>query len=393
MGSTCIALMLSVFLIYFGRSSALRLPGCGEGTDCHSVVASPWAFVGSIPVAWVGVIGFSILLISLLFTIRCPSEQGRNHCWVIALLAAKIGMGFTVWLLVLQSWEIGHFCIFCVSVHLAGIIAYIGVFRLSQKNHVPRSLRMPMMLSASVALGIMITAHVMLHPSDLVVIGQEDHAHALPEWEYIPDVPITSVKQSRLVTLMNGQMTFDLKDVPTLGTPDATCVIAEIFDPTCMACRKVYRQLIKYQRLNPGKLAVAQFIVPLHPDCNPTITVAPPESTFSCEYARLCLAVYFADAVVYPTFQHFLMQGEQIPSVKEAKSKAAEWVGADKLVKLMTAPEVDQQLHDALQLYRHVGGKSVPRIILPDQVVATAGGAETKLFALFDQVCVTATNR
>jgi uncharacterized membrane protein/protein-disulfide isomerase len=377
-----VALLLSIFLVYYGRNAVNYLPGCGDGSDCHSVVNSPWALIGVIPVAWIGVTGFSVLLAGIYGSTRFPPGEAGRRWWFFLVAAALVGAGFSVWLLAIQAWEIGHFCLYCVSFHLAGLFTYAGVVLLAPLHPMGRGVCLRLLLVAGGGLAWLIAAHVVWLPSDFVVhkVGVGGRVESVEQ----PEQPELT---SRPVALMNGGLVFNAADVPLMGSMEADCILAKLYDPTCVACRKVYHQLEKYQTLHPGQLAVALFLVPLHPECNPSITVAPPESGLACAYARLSAAVFVADRRHYPAFHRYLMGGDQVPDLESATRAAGELVGAERLDIASKDPAVDQLIHDAVQLFRYAGGTSVPRIILPDQVVATAGGAENKLFALLDQVC------
>lgn len=377
-----VALLLSIFLVYYGRNAANYLPGCGEGSDCNSVVNSPWASIGVVPVAWIGVIGLTMLLAGIYSSARFPSGEAGRRCWYFLVVAALVGAGFSAWLLALQVWEIGHVCLYCVSFHLAGLLTYVGVMMLAPLRPMGTGPCLRLLLVSGGLLAGLIAAHVVWLPPDFVVhqVGTDGRVATAEQSE-------NSVPISRPVELMNGGLSFNAGDVPLMGSINADCILAKLYDPTCVACRKVFHQLEKYQRLHPGRLAVALFLVPLHPDCNPSIKVAPPESRLACAYARLSTAVFVADRSQYAAYHRYLMSDDLVPDLESATRAAEELVGAERFAIASKDPAVDRLIHDAVQLFQYAGGASVPRIILPDQVVATAGGAESKLFALLDQVC------
>jgi uncharacterized membrane protein len=99
-------------------------PFCvGGGGSCERVQSSQWSELGGVPVALLGLIGYVLLLGSLLL----PEETGRTA----AALLALVGAGFSAWLTYVEIAKIGAICQWCVaSAVIMGLLAVVSITRL-----------------------------------------------------------------------------------------------------------------------------------------------------------------------------------------------------------------------------------------------------------------------
>lgn len=85
--------------------------------DCGIVNKSPYAMIGPIPVAAIGIAGY--LLIGVL---------GAMRRYGLLVLAALIGLGFSLYLTHIEAKILGVWCIYCVmSLATISIIALLSV--------------------------------------------------------------------------------------------------------------------------------------------------------------------------------------------------------------------------------------------------------------------------
>ena len=95
---------------------------CTLISGCSEVLSSPYAHIGSIPLAAVGATAyFSVFSLSIL--------AAFNYRFVRPLLAVLVAVMFlmTLWLLYLQAFVIRHFCQYCllsaaVTIVLTGLL-------------------------------------------------------------------------------------------------------------------------------------------------------------------------------------------------------------------------------------------------------------------------------
>ena len=82
-------------------------PVCGLGGDCERVQTSQWAEVAGVPVAVLGLVGYALILASLLV----PGELGR----VAGATLALAGFGFSAYLTYRELFTIEAICTWCVA--------------------------------------------------------------------------------------------------------------------------------------------------------------------------------------------------------------------------------------------------------------------------------------
>jgi uncharacterized membrane protein len=98
-------------------------PVCGLGGDCQKVQTSQWSELGGVPVALIGLIGYALILASLLV----PGEAGRLAGACLAL----IGFAFSAYLTYRELFSIDAICPWCVvSACLMTLLAVLTATRL-----------------------------------------------------------------------------------------------------------------------------------------------------------------------------------------------------------------------------------------------------------------------
>lgn len=122
---------MSIHKICWSASAALSLAGlalatylsvtylsgadlaCGVDGGCGAVTTSQYSRFLGIPVALLGVGGYSILLLASLAAIGLPHPPAALR-WTIAAIAA-IGFAFSAYLTATQTFLIGSYCIYCLT--------------------------------------------------------------------------------------------------------------------------------------------------------------------------------------------------------------------------------------------------------------------------------------
>jgi len=99
-------------------------PFCvGGGGGCERVQTSEWADLVGIPVAVLGLAGYSAILATLLL----PEDPGRSAAAFVAL----VGVGFSAWLTYVEVAKIEAICQWCVaSAVVMTLLAIVSVIRL-----------------------------------------------------------------------------------------------------------------------------------------------------------------------------------------------------------------------------------------------------------------------
>src|SRR5439155_18997534 len=108
-----------------------------------------------------------------------------------------------------------------------------------------------------------------------------------------------------------------------------------------------------------------------------------PRYVNACAYARLALCVWEARPADFVKYHRWLMAGPRAPALDEARRRAAEIVGgAEALDAALVAPRVQQQLADALSIFRLTNTGPLPRLLLPSGILWGSGGSAEKLVSL-----------
>jgi vitamin-K-epoxide reductase (warfarin-sensitive) len=98
-------------------STEMQPCSINEKWDCGIVNHSPYAVIGPVPVAAIGMAGYAAMLVLAL------ARRKR-----LVLLAALIGLGFSLYLTHIEKDVLLVWCVFCVT--SLGIISLITLFSL-----------------------------------------------------------------------------------------------------------------------------------------------------------------------------------------------------------------------------------------------------------------------
>jgi uncharacterized membrane protein len=122
--------ILALALVGFGVAAYLTYvhyegirPVCGLGGDCEKVQTSQWSEVGGVPVALIGLIGYTLILASLFV----PGEAGR----LAGAFLALVGFAFSAYLTYRELFSIDAICPWCVvSACVMTLLAVLSAVRL-----------------------------------------------------------------------------------------------------------------------------------------------------------------------------------------------------------------------------------------------------------------------
>lgn len=336
--------------------------------------------------AALGVAGYLVLIVS-----ACRAEfETCDRCtllWRMMVMQSLVGIGFVAWLMLLQWGVIRHFCVYCLSAHLFGVIAFALV--LWKAPVWKMGWRPPVVLGSGsgVVLALMIAVHVLVVPDLIVVQAAEEFGgvRAAGETEIYEGhgVRLGKQKESRTLPFLNGNLSLDLYKVPLAGHPEAEHAVVELTDYCCPECRKVHERLHDFREKYGIALAVVILPVPMNPECNPAVTQTHPAFKDSCTLARYAMAVAAADRKTFETYHEFLMQGGRPPSVEEARRRAEEMVGKEAFAEALQQPSVKQWMEDAMNVYRFIEGRSLPKLIVGDNVLSAGSGSKLAFFEKF----------
>ncbi len=226
----------SAIIGYFSVFHHDTLPGCSHGGSCHDVLSSSWAWMGPVPVAWAGALGYllAILAIGNLARRATAAMSALVTGFMASLLAAS---GFFI---SLQAWVIGHWCPWCCTVHALSITACaltLVALRTSKAvcslQHVVPYLRHPF------CCGVLATASALTLGYALPSSAEPPpKAHISDTPAHLVPVPTSTPNgEAHEISLLGGKVHIDPYLLPILGSPAAKNMVIAIADPTCPHCR------------------------------------------------------------------------------------------------------------------------------------------------------------
>jgi len=345
--------------------------GCGGGSPCEQVLSSRWSVIaGMIPVSGLAMGVYLTILVASFFIGPSAEAPVRMTAWGVILILAGSVAGSAIWFIILQKWVIGSFCLYCMTAHVTGLLmAAIIIWRANttsdywsdevtfKRKSIMKETSSPisepvirplyaagLVLSGFLLAGMLAGSQLIFAPPAAYHDGEsQDNLHAID----------------------------DYYSVPIVGSPDATYIVTLLFDYQCSYCQKIHFMLDEAVKRYDGKLAFALSPAPLSPLCNPYIAREADEFKNSCELTRTGLAVWLADRDMFPAFETWMFTFEsgdrwRPRSPEDAREKAVELVGKEKLDAAWSDPWIEQYLHIAIGIYGNTlqGGRGgIPKLV------------------------------
>ena len=185
--------------------------------------------------------------------------------------------------------------------------------------------------------------------------------------------PAETVKKKKPLafSLHGGRFKFRSDHVPVIGDPYAEKSVVNLFDYSCSHCREYHAIIERIKHRFAGRLSFVMLPVPLNFRCNPYIDPSRRPDTGNCDYARLALAVWLADASQFEIFDSWLAS-KQSPAaspdrkgVDLARAYAEKLVGRESLAQALSNPWIESQLRMDADIYganrEHTGKGGLPQ--------------------------------
>jgi len=371
-----IALAISVYITVAVKSHQ-PVYGCGDG-GCHEILEGRWERWGPLSVATLGIGGYLALMAGAVFTTIPKFKGGHMTVWYLMAAEALIGLGFIAWLIILQWLIIKHFCVFCMSSHLFGILAYtITIIKVPVWSHY-RHTGLMVGGTAAATLLFMISVHILVVPNIHAAEDASSIEYAATENDADGIIQFGApVQKSRIVHLLQNKLTFDLYKMLVIGSHEAEHVILELSDYCCPSCRKLHNRMKQFREIYNLEIAIVHLPTPMNSDCNSNVKRTPKGFKNSCTYAEFGMAVNKADLTKFETFHDFMMEGSSPPSVDEARKKAETLVGKDAFNTALKDPKIKEWISTGVGTQRYIKAKTIPRIITKDQIITYSGGSKS----------------
>lgn len=352
-----VAFAIATYLAW-GSLRAGGVPGCGPESDCDKVLGSRWANVWGVPVSLLAV---PIYLAALFSTFP------RDIRWNFLTTLATVILFGVVWFVALQVIAIGAFCKFCLAAHIAGAIAAILILRESPLKFA--QIKKP--AAAGAALAALLIVAQLAQPSPApkqVLTGTPKSVSSNATATTAVAAPSSSGNLT--FSIVRGQFTLDLTTVPVSGPLNAPKKLVKLYDYTCHHCRDLHHLLQAAKQQFPTELAIIALPMPLEATCNPVIRRTPPDHVNACEYARLALAVFFAEPGKFEEYSSWLFAPQRPPELEAAREHATQLLGKERLLASLGDPRIDAQVRMGVEIYSANSrlGKStaMPQLIFSD---------------------------
>ena len=119
-----IGLGVSVYLTYAHYTES-TLAGCTETTgvvNCGKVTTSAQSMVFGIPVAVLG-LAFYVFMVAIMSPWAWRSS--RREVGLARILSLVVGIGFVLYLLYAELFDIGSICLYCTSIHVITFVLFV----------------------------------------------------------------------------------------------------------------------------------------------------------------------------------------------------------------------------------------------------------------------------
>ncbi len=275
------ALAVTLLLHHFGEGSVAAV--CGEGGGCDAVSQSPYATIAGVPLASFGLAAYLALAAWLLVAVVVP-DRSRLPMAGAAFFVFAASLGFDVWLLGLQAFQIGEFCSLCLAtygVNLAACAvlwparsAFLGLGALRGDGS-GRVALVGGVLSAfafgSSIVGITLALSERSAGREGALLGEQ--ATRMKEALDDPQKFEQYQQEKSVGEFDAGEvLVVDYAGVPRKGDDAAPISIVEYSDFLCPYCRSLASAFDNYLPASGGRVKLFFKHYPLDPECNSDVT-------------------------------------------------------------------------------------------------------------------------
>ncbi len=341
---------VAAYLLWYSITKK-PMAGCGPGSPCDRVLGSPWAYWLGLPVSAPAVVAYLALLVSS-FAVAGKNQPKIANAWRVIFFVGVAAVASAIWFSILQVSVLKSICKFCTSTHLLGFCGVILLLSQAPLPILPRSqisILKPRDLVAPVLLGLLCFG---------VLAGGQKIAP----------------RKMNVVGVYQGAFSFDLREVPLIGSATDPHYIVSLFDYTCPDCHEMHNQLLAArQRLN-NSFCIISLPIPLDPRCNYLVRTARPKHAQACDYARLGLALRHSSLESFQKYDHWFFSLPATPPLDQARQEAISIIGQAELDKNLADPWLNKMIEKSVSIYAKnetvTHSMRIPQLIIGDVVNA-----------------------
>ncbi len=141
---SALGILLSLYLTYIHLADS-RAAFCAAGTDCDTVRQSAFSAIMGIPVAAIGVAGYSVILILFLINMK------KRTKWLLLYILALAGFVFSAYLTYIELFVIKAICMYCIFSAVVMTIIFLALIWSKSEYHPKLSASYIGVLSLAVA--------------------------------------------------------------------------------------------------------------------------------------------------------------------------------------------------------------------------------------------------
>jgi uncharacterized membrane protein/protein-disulfide isomerase len=361
---------VSGYLLVTSLSVAQTPLGCGKGSGCEEVLTSRWSSVLGVPVSLPAALIYLVVIGTALRLIASRSDSRAG--WGLLLACAGAIVAAAAWFIGVQTFAVEAFCKWCLAAHGLGLLTSGAI--------ITTAVRFAHMKVSPVAFGVAATAALAV--VQMAFPGKGPAVARLPAGEDYDSGP----GPERIVAVLDGKLTAQVEEVPSIGPSDAPHVLVMLFDYCCPHCRRTHGDLMAALDQYPHQFTVLLLPTPLDAECNPGQAETEPRFEEACELARLALAVWRADRSKFAEFDAWLFEPEQPRTAADATQQAEQLVGASRLKAAIQDPWIEQRIASDVEAYIASEANQIPVLLSPGMpgVVGRTSDRE-ELFSLLEK--------
>lgn len=397
LGLLGIAFCVAAYLGWTSLGSG-SVAGCGPASGCNDVLSSRWSSWLGVPVSLLALPLYLILMVSVL---RVGKDKIANCVDVLAFsaVASSVMIGLVaVWFTGIQAFVIGKFCPWCLTAHLAGLMASLLIVK---RFWLPRTdadwaglltgrFRGYAVMVGGLGVLLLVGGQIAYEPDSFAVETVQND----PKPVESPKETEAETKLTDRLTLHGGRFQLKASEHPLIGKADAGNYMLSLFDYTCHHCRSTHPYLRALMETFPDDLAVISLPTPLNADCNPMMQRLGRKTNAAhrdaCQYAALSLAVFRLKPDQWQEFDHWLFTGKEPPGVARAQARAVEVVG--EIASLQDAMKnrwISDEVKLAVDIYeanaRSKGQGRMPQVVIGNSIVSGSINNPAKLFSVVEE--------
>lgn len=335
------AIAIAAWLLFYTLTEK-PMAGCGPGSPCDRVMGSSWAYWLDIPVSAPALAVYIALLVCSIAVASGRADRAQR-AWFFGFALSITVLAVASWFVYLQGVVIKSICKYCTGAHA---LSFIGAILFITKAPRPATATTTRFI-AFAAFGLL--------PFAALVAGQHLAPHKI-----------------NVVALYKGNLKFDLREAPIVGSPDAKAFIVDLFDYTCPDCNEMHRLLSKARERMNNSFSIISIPCPLDANCNPQIKRTSPKHTNACEFARIGMAMRRVGSATFEQYQDWFFTQPAIPKLDAARAHAESLAGKDGLEKALSDPWVAKMIERGTALYGQNGRDTknfrIPQLIVGDTI-------------------------